>query len=158
MGRFFFLLLMPLWACAAAAIPSNKDIVQQFYTAVVKQEYKTIDSLMADNYQIIDIGTLRDGVETTSNDINKRTRQLHRAIPGFTIKIDQLVSEGNKVMVRTKLSGAQQGAFMGVAPTNKPIVLRNFVEFTIENGKITKTVELWNELAVMRQMGYIILN
>lgn len=158
-------LIIPFYVTARVPeldAPANKEIVEQFYNAIVKQEYKTVDSLMANNYQIIDIGAVadynRNQFAETAGDINKRMRMLHRALPGLTIKVEQMVSEGNKVVARTQIMGEQKGPFLGVAPTNKTIVLRNFVEFTIENGKISRVIELWNELGVMKQMGYIILN
>ena len=47
--------------------------------------------------------------------------------------------------------------FLGVEATDKPVVIKIFAVFTIEGGKITHLNEVWNELGVMKQIGYIVL-
>jgi len=69
----------------------------------------------------------------------------------------EMVAEGNKVLARIQISGVQRGSFLGVEATNKPVIMKVFALLTINGGKISHLNESWNELGVMKQMGYIIL-
>jgi predicted ester cyclase len=68
-----------------------------------------------------------------------------------------MLADGNKVVARIQIQGVQRGSFLGIEPTNKPVVIKEFVILTIEGGKITHLNEVWNELGVMKQIGYIAL-
>src|SRR5262245_22313940 len=46
---------------------------------------------------------------------------LHSAFPGIRSTIEDMVAEGDRVVVRTTLRGTHGGPFMGLPPTGKEI-------------------------------------
>lgn len=172
---WLLLFFLPLFACAEEPIIShivtprgesnpltdNKKTVQEFYDAFTKNDKHALDALLATGYGVQDSTVVFDSAyskyDAFSKNINVRMKSLHEALPDFKVKILEMLAEGNKVMARVAISGVQRGPFLGVEPTNKPIHIKVFALFTLEGGKITHINEVWNELGVMKQIGYIVL-
>ena len=75
------------------------------------------------------------------------------ALPDFKHHIQDLIAEGDKVVLRVMDEGTHLGEFQGVAPTGKKVSFSVIGIFKIRDGKI---VELWEEfdmLGFLQQMG-----
>jgi len=142
-------------------LTDNKEIVQEFYQAFEKNDARTLDELLRANYGVQDSTVVFDSAyskyDAFSKNMKVRLKALHEAFPDLKIKIVEMMADGNKVLARVQLTGVQRGSFLGVEATDKPVIIKVFSIFTIEGGKITHINEVWNELGVMKQIGYIIL-
>ncbi|PCI95363.1 hypothetical protein COB11_02485 [Candidatus Aerophobetes bacterium] len=143
------------------AYENNKELVMDFLTAIKRNDTSMISELLSHNYKVINFGEV---VETSyskftemSKNLKVRVNALHKALPDFDLKVSSLLAEGNKVMVQATISGIQKGDFMGIAPTNKPVHLKFITVFTISDEKILLISEMWNEINVMKQLGFIVL-
>lgn len=67
--------------------------------------------------------------------------------------MNELIAEGDKVFADVTMTGTQNGSFLGLEPSGKIITMRSFVVFTIDNGKIKKAIELWDELSLKKKLG-----
>ncbi|MCK4934421.1 MAG: ester cyclase [Simkaniaceae bacterium] len=139
----------------------NKKIVANFYEYLEKNDVTEIKKLLAGNFQFYDASAAYDSdyskYDAMSKSVGVRVKALHQALPDFKLSVLEMIGEGNKVVARVMISGLQKGEFLGISPTNKPVAIKTFAIFTIEDGKISSISELWNELSVMKQIGYIIL-
>lgn len=139
----------------------NKELVTQYLKAFENNESLQLNAYLAQNVEVILMNELRQAPFTRysemSRNLSVRCLCLHRAIEGFKIEIDTILSEGNVVFVNYTISGIQKGPFLGIDSTNKPIFIRMMTIFSIENGKICKLTEMWNEYSVMKQIGYLAL-
>ncbi len=75
------------------------------------------------------------------------------AFEHLNVTVEDLVAEGDRVAARFTARGIHKGAFMGLAPTGKPITMTGIEIFRIEDGRIA---ELWGEanlLGLMQQLG-----
>jgi predicted ester cyclase len=80
---------------------------------------------------------------------------LFQGFPDIKQKIEDVVTEGDKVVYRTTLQGTQTGDFLGIPPTKKPVKVNDFTLLRIKNDKI---VEMWYEtnlLETMNQLGLL---
>jgi predicted ester cyclase len=79
---------------------------------------------------------------------------LFRAsFPDLEWRIDDLLADGDKVVIRTTMRGTQRGEFFGIPPTGKHVVVPGIHVLRIAGGKI---VEHWgnnDDLGLMRQLG-----
>ena len=69
--------------------------------------------------------------------------------------IEDMVAEGDKVVVRWTWRGTHKGEFMGIAPTGKQVTLTGISIIRIAGGKI---VEEWGEMDMlgwMQQLGVV---
>lgn len=65
----------------------------------------------------------------------------HRAsFPDWNEHVDDIIAEGDKVVIRFTSTGAQRGAFGGVAPTGRKVKISEIAIFRLADGKI---VEQW---------------
>jgi predicted ester cyclase len=78
---------------------------------------------------------------------------LFQGFPDIRQKIEDVIVEDNKVMIRTTLQGTNTGEFLGTPPTGKAVKVNDFTLLQISEGKI---IEMWYEtnlLEVMKQLG-----
>lgn len=80
---------------------------------------------------------------------------LFKGFPDIQQAIEEVIAEGDRVVYRHVLRGAQTGKFMGVPPTGKWVSGNGFTLLRLSGDKI---VEMWYEtnlLEVMKQLGAI---
>ena len=80
---------------------------------------------------------------------------LRTAFPDIHTSIDDVVAEGDKVVVRFTSRGTHQREGMGIPPTGKRVVYTGIDIFRIEDGRI---VERWGEvdgLSLGQQLGTV---
>lgn len=138
----------------------NSLLVNQFYEIMQNNDIQKLSSILSVDYHVSNAGDLQDSSYSKFTEMSKnlpvRITALHKALPDFKLTMTELLIDGNQVLARGTLSGIQKGTFLGVAPTNKPIHIKFFNIITIKDNKIVNITEMWNELSVMKQLGYII--
>jgi predicted ester cyclase len=75
------------------------------------------------------------------------------AFPDWHNTTDELVAEGARVAERWTGRGTHQGAFQGMAPTGRPVIVAGTVFYRITSGKITEFRGLFDGRALMQQLG-----
>jgi steroid delta-isomerase-like uncharacterized protein len=81
------------------------------------------------------------------------SRDLFQGFPNITSKIEDVVAEGDTVIIRSTLEGKQTGPFLGMPITGKKAKMNDFTMYKIKDGKIS---EMWYEtnlLSLMQQLG-----
>ena len=63
-----------------------------------------------------------------------------RSFPDWHEKVDDIVAEGNEVVIRFTSTGTQLGEFQGMAPTGRKVKIQEMAIFRLSHGKI---VEQW---------------
>ena len=80
---------------------------------------------------------------------------IDTAFPESGATIDDMIAEGDRVVVRQTYRGTHTGDLMGIAPTGKQVTTTWISIFRLVNGKI---VEQWGEsdlLGMMQQLGAV---
>jgi steroid delta-isomerase-like uncharacterized protein len=65
---------------------------------------------------------------------------IRSAVPDARYEVDDLIAEGDKVVVRWTLLGTHEGAFGGIAATGRPIALKGIAIYRVDDGKL---MERW---------------
>ena len=78
-----------------------------------------------------------------------------RAFPDQLLNVDELVAEGDKVVLRWSMTGTHQGEFWGVAPTGKKVSFGGTSTFRIAGGIITEEYIQYDALGFMQQLGVV---
>ena len=65
---------------------------------------------------------------------------IRSAVPDARYQVDDLIAEGDRVVVRWRMVGTHKGAVLGIAPTGRPIVLKGIAIYRVEGGKL---MERW---------------
>ena len=90
---------------------------------------------------------------------NMLDRRMQAAFPDFQVTVEEVIAEGDLVVVRERARGTHQGEYqtpMGpIAPTGKQIELTGTVTRRIQNGKIVESWVNRDVLALLQQIGAI---
>jgi predicted ester cyclase len=78
---------------------------------------------------------------------------LLRAFPDLHITVEDLLAEGDKVVIRNTVTGTHQGEYMGLAPTGKSVTYKEMFILRFANDRIAETWGVVDVLSQMKQLG-----
>lgn len=132
----------------------NRILVQRFLTDGwgTKPGWKTVwNDVFADNVTYHFNSNPEPVVGLDANkDFNE---SLFKGFPKIAHTVEDILFDGDKVVYRGTMQGAQTGEFLGIPATGKSVRLNDFTMLRIADSKI---VEWWydcNLLALMQQLG-----
>ena len=109
------------------------------------------DELMAPDYVWHIASTTVRGRESAKQLI----AQFLTAFPDGHYTIEDMIAEGDRVVVRQTFRGTHKGDFMGIPPTGKQVSVTEIEIFRVTNGK---NVENWtnsDDLGLLQQLGVV---
>ena len=112
-----------------------------------------VDELFAPDF--VEHEELPPGIPAGREAVKQLSTMFRSAFPDFKVTIDDIIAEGDKVVVRSTWSGTHKGAFMGIPPTGKSV---SFGVFDIARFAGGKVVEHWGQMdnmGMMQQLGAI---
>jgi hypothetical protein len=68
---------------------------------------------------------------------------------------DEIIAEGDRVVLRCTLTGTHEGPFMGIPPTGKRIEVTEIHIYRLKDGKAVEHRVGRDDLGAMRQLGVI---
>jgi predicted ester cyclase len=80
---------------------------------------------------------------------------VRRGFPDVRNTIEDLIVEGDKVVVRWRAQATHQGEYMGIPPTGNRVDFTGIAIYRIEGGKIAESWAVSDRLGLMRQLGAI---
>jgi predicted ester cyclase len=78
---------------------------------------------------------------------------LYTAFPDLQHKVEDQISENDKVVSLVTACGTHQGDFQGIPPTGRQVIIADIIIIRIQTGK---AVELWAQfdaLGLLQQLG-----
>lgn len=129
----------------------NKELIRRFFEEVwnngnvdLASEFIAPGFLSHNNLEIEAVGP--EGI--------KRAVLMHRsAFPDLHSTLEELIAEGDRVVVRGTDRGTHLGEFMGRPPTGRKFVITWMDIFRIENGK---AIEAWLEMDTKRFLDQLV--
>jgi steroid delta-isomerase-like uncharacterized protein len=88
-------------------------------------------------------------------DLRKTVIAYHRAFPNLHLDVEKLIEKEDQVVVCWKASGDHKGKIRNIPATGKHVVFRGVSVLQITNDKITRAWYIWDEAAMLRQMGML---
>jgi steroid delta-isomerase-like uncharacterized protein len=79
--------------------------------------------------------------------------ELTTAFPELDIKIEDVLQEGNKVIVRSMISGTQRGALMGFPAKDRKMSIQAIDIHEFKEGKIVRTWHTEDWMNGLHQLG-----
>jgi steroid delta-isomerase-like uncharacterized protein len=135
---------------------SNKATVRRFCDAANTGDAelisKTIDELVEPDALIRTPLPLQT---TGAGALKEVFARLHRAYPDLHITIEDLIAEGDKVVVRDSVTGTHEGEYMGIPPTGKSVTYNEIFIARFAGGRIAETWGVVDVLSQMKQLGAI---
>ena len=136
------------------SIEANKALVRRLWEeGFNKRNLAVADEVVAPdaiNYEAPP-GMTREGPESVKQIIP----MLTAAFPDYHISLEEMIAEGDKVVVRTTVSGTHQGTFMGIPPTGKHFTQQQIHIVRIVDGKGVEHRAVRDDLSMLQQLGVL---
>src|ERR1051325_650271 len=101
---------------------SNKELVRRFYEEVyVNWSMSLADDVVSPQFRSHD---WPEAGPTGPKVFRNYYTALRSAVPDARYEVDDLIAEGDRVVVRWRLLGTHKGDFRGIAPTGRQIALK----------------------------------
>ncbi len=113
-----------------------------------------VDELYAPDFVLHDPNLPFPGGIGSREDFKQFGTGFLAALPG-QYTIEDLVAEGEKVVLRYTYRGTHQGQWRGLPPTGKAVTFTGTVTYRIVNGKVVEAWQNADNLSVLQQLGLI---
>jgi predicted ester cyclase len=122
----------------------NKKVIKHYLLDIINnRKLELLNEVFPEKFVRHDMNDRTDTWMTVA-DQHKRLSDLLQAFPDLQFTIDDMIAEGDKVVVRTTWTGTQKNSFMKTESSGNSINgLSEIVFYRLENGKI---VERWTQL------------
>ncbi len=129
---------------------SNVSIVRGFYGALfTPQGLRTLADLVAPGYVDHNAEAAGRGPDV----VRAHVEALRATLSDFSLTIQDIIADGDRVVTRVTGQGIHTGAWMGIAPTGTTVRVKGINIDRLVSGRL---VEHWGEadtVGMLRQMG-----
>jgi predicted ester cyclase len=78
---------------------------------------------------------------------------MESVFPKYEVLVDEILAEGDRVMVRARLRGKHDGEFLGIPPTHREVETPYVVGYEVHHNKITHSWLIADLLRLVEQLG-----
>ena len=136
------------------SLEKNKELVRRIYDELWNErKLEVAEELIARDAVNYDTGLLPQpfGPEEMKGTV----RMVTAGFPDNRHEVEEMIAEGDKVVVRCTLTGTHEGEFMGIPPTGRSIEVSEIHVYRLEDGKAVEHRVGRDDLGAMRQLGVI---
>jgi len=135
----------------ATDMRSDKKNVLLWYDAFSKKDPALLDRILSKDWVDIPPAPNQPPGPPGAKQI---LMELTTAFPDLDIKIEDVLQDGNKVVVRSKISGTQRGGLMGFPVKNRKMSIQAVDIHEFKHGKIVRTWHTEDWLTGFHQLGF----
>jgi steroid delta-isomerase-like uncharacterized protein len=131
------------------SIEDNKKVARAFIERVfVRGDAAAVDELATEDFTPRTFGQLPPGREP----MKKAMARVADGISDPEFRIEDVIAEGDKVVVRLTSSGTHSGTFMGMPPTGRHYSVDEIHIFRIRDGQVAEHWHEFDKMALMNQL------
>ncbi|MFD0681240.1 MULTISPECIES: ester cyclase [unclassified Paenibacillus] len=124
---------------------NNMERVTAFIEAFWNQsDLNCVDRFLSADYQELSYQS-KEGLKQFAG-------KILEAFPDKSYTVEEIIGQGEKVLVRMTVKGTHKGMFFGNAPTGNPIDVTLYRQYRVVDGKITEhhgwidMVTMWHQI------------
>lgn len=135
------------------SIEENKAMIRRYMEEVHNKG--NLDAL--DDFYAVDFDdhTPWPGTPPGLEGMRQTYNVIHSAFTNIHVAIDDMIAEGDKIVLRFSATGTHVGEFMGIPATGKNFTIMEIRIYRIDNGKIVEHWGLLDQTSMMQQLGAI---
>lgn len=136
---------------------NNLEIIRQIHEKFNQRDFETALEIISPEASNHGLKVGRGGYEMVWRDISV-------TFPDFSLDIEEIVAEGETVVVRAMFSGTHLGMgelpvnggmLVGIEPTGKSFSVEHIHWFKLRDGKIVEHYASRDDLGMMQQLGLL---
>jgi len=128
---------------------TTTSVATRFYDLYSKGDIDGIVDLLGDGY--VSHGFGGGG----SENLRQSLQFFRNAFPDVVFTVDDTITEGEKVAVKTTFRATHQGPFAGVPATGNPVEVGGCDVFRVRDGKIVEAWWLGDSGSMLMQIGAV---
>jgi predicted ester cyclase len=126
-----------------------KEFAEKWFKTIDAKNYDGLKNLMADNHQFRNPAT--PDALNRDNHIGMIQGMMSAFEGGH--HIEQLISEGDWVVIRGRWKGKHTGEFNGIPATGNPVDFTFVDTMHVVNGKLSEEFMEWSMMTLLTQVG-----
>jgi predicted ester cyclase len=127
-----------------------RDVVQQFVAAINAADDDALLELLHDDF----VDRTPNPLQGTGRDaFASKIRQLRNAFSDMSLRVDQVVAEGDVVSFLWTLSGTNDGPFADWEPTGIPVEFNGMNLQRLADGRVVEHWSIHDALSLFHQLG-----
>jgi steroid delta-isomerase-like uncharacterized protein len=127
----------------------HRTIAKRFYDAINAGRLEVIEEVVAENFvEHEEFPGLAGGREG----LRHFFEMIRTAFPDFSMTMEDMVAEGNKVFIRATMRGTQKGEFMGIPPSGQQMAVPFADIVRFEGGRVVEHWGVTDTRRMMRQL------
>src|SRR5262245_26440832 len=131
---------------------SNQALVRRYVAVLNTHNLAGLDDVLVPDYLHHD-PNLPPDLQHSREGHKQAIAPLVGAFPDVQGTIDDLITEGDKVVTRETYRGTHQGELMGIAPTGKPVTISLIRICRMAGGQIAEGWVVFDVLGMLQQIG-----
>lgn len=141
------------------SIESNKQILRRHFDEVLNQGLlHVIDEIYTSNYELdapvrSDGSSQSHGVTHGTEQLKQRVTLFRTAFPDIHFTMNEVIGEGDSVVVRYTYRGTHQGTFAGVEPSGRSIAITGILIAHLNDGRMQDAWSAFDSAQLMGQIG-----
>jgi len=117
----------------------SRQVVRDYYERVINgRDLDAVEEFFADERMV-------EGVR-------RGCFAYFNAFPDLHVSLDELIAEGDRVFLRSTMTGTHDGDYKGIEPTGRHISAESAEVFRVQDGKFQGYWCLANVAGLMRQL------
>jgi steroid delta-isomerase-like uncharacterized protein len=137
-------------------LDDNKALARRFFDEVWNQgNLAVIDELTASNF--IDHDPM-PGQASGIEGVRQFVQKYRSAFPDLHITVEDVIAEGEQVVLRWTAKGTHKGPFFDMPVTGKSATVRGITINRIRNGKFVEGWTSFDQLNMLAQLGLAPMN
>lgn len=149
----YLLTVLGLMLCFPAygdEMNTYKKDVSLWYEAFNEKDPALIDEILSENW--VDIPAA-PGQPTGREGAKHVLEELATIFPDLKITIEEILQEGNKLVVRSQITGTQRETFIGFPAQNRKMTIMAIDIHEFKDGKIVRTWHTEDWMTGLHQLG-----
>jgi steroid delta-isomerase-like uncharacterized protein len=131
----------------------SKVIVRRFWGVWEEGNIDLVDELLAPDY--VNHSPATPDQPTDPEGIKAVVGMFRGAMPDLRVIIEDMIAEGDKVVVRYTIEGTHERELFGVPPTGQRLSIKSISVERVSDGKIREHWRITDSLDMMQQLGAI---
>ncbi len=137
---------------AVSAAETRKERLMNFYDALGSAQVEKLDKIIVKNWVTHDPNPGQEqGREGFKKFIQKK---IHTVVSDVQWQVEEMVEEGNTIVVRSIMTAKHTGPLLGVKPTGKVFTIKAIdIHHFNDKGMVVETYHLEDWIAYLAQVG-----
>ena len=118
-----------------------------------KRNLAVLDEVLAAEYVVHDPAV---PTVTGAEDLKQFIAAFLTAFPDLAVTVEECFAAADTVAVRWTARGTQKGPFLGIAPTEQPVVVAGMAIHHIGGGRIAESWVHWDSAGLVQQVSSVL--